>query len=142
MAIEFCVHGKPVSANVSWRHERAGEWKATVRAAARKAMGRQRPSVALGSAIVVFFHTPPKWMDTDNILKHTIDGLSGVVFPDDACLEQVVARQSRLTPGFRLVDPRPPVVRAIAQDWQNFVYIWLGGPPDHERLPQWTSKTS
>lgn len=141
MAIEFCIEGKPVSANVDWRHDRAGEWKGRVRAAARKVMGRRPPLEDLGAALVIFFHTPAKWMDTDNILKHTVDGLSGVLFPDDGCLEQVIARQTRLTDGFTLVDPRPPIVRALAADWPNFVYIWAGGRPDHERFPEWTRKT-
>lgn len=131
---EFVVEGIPVSANND--RPAARQWKARVgTAAACYLRGWGFRDTGELSALMVLFHTGPYACDTDNIPKHVLDALTGVVFDDDDRVTQVVVRRTRQLPGLEIIDP-PPLVATHLGLCSHFLYVRIEDGPDHSAMPR------
>lgn len=132
---EFVVEGIPLSGNN--RNPEAREWRRHVADAAIEALPgwrvprRNDPDI---SAVLMFFHTGPCAIDTDNIPKHVLDALKGIAYEDDRIIAQVTVRRTEQKGGFELINPPPLIVRHLGITPQ-FLYVKLCGPPRHEEMP-------
>ncbi len=133
-SFEFVVEGIPVSANNDRRAAR--RWKERVGTAALGHLdGWQFRDEGELSALLVLFHTGPYACDTDNIPKHVLDALNGIVFDDDNRVTQVVVRRTRQVAGFELSDP-PPLVAEYLGTSSHFLYVRIEDGPDHRFMLQ------
>jgi hypothetical protein len=131
--LEFVIEGIPVSGNN--RGPNGDRWRARVTASVAAALPDGfRPFEGEAAAVIVYFHEGPCALDTDNIAKHTLDGLSGLVYADDRILSQVILRRTDQGPGLDLEDP-PPLVAEWLGRAPDFVYVRIDPPPPHERMP-------
>ncbi len=130
---EAIVEGIPVSGNNERRAARV--WKQMVAEAAAPFVGtwrfRERGEL---SALMVLFHTGSKHCDTDNIPKHVLDALQGLVYANDRQISQVVVRQTRQHAGFVVTDP-PPLVAARLGEISDFLYVRIADGPVHGIMP-------
>lgn len=132
---EFVVEGIPLSGNN--KGPEAREWRRRVAEAAADALPgwrvprRNDPDI---SAVLMFFHTGPCAIDTDNIPKHVLDALKGLAYEDDRIIAQVIVRRTEQRGGFELVNPPPLLVRHLGVTPQ-LLYVKLCGPPDHDQMP-------
>ncbi len=132
-AFECIVEGVPISANNDRRAAR--KWRETVASAVAAALGdwRVRSDGEL-SALMVFFHTGPYVCDTDNIPKHVLDAMKGLVFDDDRRITQVTARRTRQGGGFEMIDP-PALVIGNLGVVPHFLYVRIENGPNHSLMP-------
>ncbi len=130
---ECVIEGLPVSANNDRKAARRWRQRVAETAAGFLSGWRFRSEGDL-AALIVLFHTGPFRLDTDNIPKHVLDALTGLVYRDDRMITQVIARRTRQGPGFVLTDP-PPLVAAHLGACSHFVYVRIGDGPDHGAMP-------
>lgn len=112
----------PPSANVYWRIARgravpskeADKFKAMAAMLAKSEMGG-RPLILGPVAVSLAVYFPTKAGDLDNRIKVTLDALQGIVFKNDAQVEEIhaVRFMDRANPRVRVVvDPREWAPRA------------------------------
>lgn len=105
--IEFTILGNPSSVNSTTLKKNT--WKTLVQAAAKGALTIMYPGVIpyAGMVTVKVFYFPinQQYIDVDNGLKHTIDGMAKNIFENDKTVTRIIAERFPLIPGSRLVVP-------------------------------------
>lgn len=130
---ECVIEGVPVSANNDRRAAR--RWRAHVaETAAGFLSGWQYRTSGELSAHLVMFHTGTYKGDTDNIPKHVLDALKGLVYDDDRLISHVTVRRTAQGGGLELVDP-PVMLAGMIGQAPDFLYVRIGAGPDHRHLP-------
>lgn len=100
----FAIADRPASVNN--RGPYYSHWMSCVRWAASSTSGcPSPPDPNLCRVDVVHFHRYGRFSDVDNILKATLDGMTGVVYTDDSNVEMVTSR--RLRAAFHTAIPAP-----------------------------------
>jgi len=131
--IDFTVVGVPISAQASGSSR--GKWKKRVAGAAKAAIADGNPAFGVEiSATIIYFYVGRTTLDLDNIAKPILDALTGVVYQDDGLLTQITVRKTRLFAGLRIVNPSAALAARLGGD-VGFVYVRIGGAPDHSELP-------
>lgn len=72
-------------------------------------------------------------MDVDNIPKPIADALKGLVYVDDAQINDVLCRRRDLSAGLRIVDPSP-ILAAGFDLGAEFLHIRVDPAPDQETI--------
>jgi Holliday junction resolvase RusA-like endonuclease len=105
--IEFTVLGNPSSVNST--SKKKNTWKRLVEDASRGALSSGYPgglkypdSVAVK---VFYFPVNKQYIDVDNGLKHTIDGLAEHILENDRTVIRIITERFPLIPGANLVVP-------------------------------------
>lgn len=70
-------------------------------------------------------------MDVDNIPKPIADALKGLVYVDDAQINDVLCRRRDLSAGLRIVNPSPTLAAGL-DIGAEFLYIRVDPAPDQE----------
>lgn len=131
---DFAVPGIPVSAQTR-NNEAKQRWKDTVRGIAEA--NWPDPSLVLiedVSVLIIFFYEGETDLDLDNIAKPILDALVNVVYHDDQQVAQLTLRKTNLAEVSELNNPSPNLLDAMYTGG-NFVYVRIGGPPDHGEMP-------
>ena len=132
---ECAVVGVPASLQSSPTKRR--DWQAKVRTAARPLWPTQQdPLVDPLALTMVFFHFGEP-VDADNMIKPTADALEGIVYLDDAQLDDAHGARRDLSVGVRLRSPTPLLAGALATagiTGQAFVYLRVTPPRQLEEL--------
>lgn len=129
------LRGVPASLQGS-AHKRA-DWRLRVSAAAARRWPAHEPPLEEPLALLVAFLHSGQPVDVDNMLKPTLDGLTGVCYVDDAQLEQVIGVRWDLSRTLRLERLSPVLVRAVVAavaDGGPFVYLRLRPPIELEEM--------
>jgi hypothetical protein len=110
-------------------------WKDTVADSARAAIGSdfaviERPF----AATIIFFYTETTELDVDGIGKLLLDSIKDIIILDDKFAEQVLLRKTDQQ-GLNLVNP-PQILLNVLNEYQNFVYVRIDGPPNHSEVPK------
>src|SRR5947209_20538779 len=135
--MEFIVAGAPRSANANPRSRR--RWRERVSRAARERLQDEGgPTNQVLSVLIIYFYQGETTLDVDNIAKSLLDGLKGIVFPDDQQVSELVVRKTRMQVGLSLIGASPYLLDAIermSQTGSDFVYVRADPAPDHSRIP-------
>jgi len=86
--------------------------------------------------IVIYFYRDQTNIDIDNIAKPILDALNGLLIEDDVLVSQLVLRKTDQNLIDPIRDPSPALAGAVGE-FDNFVYVSLGEPPDHSEVPTW-----
>ena len=93
--LEFVIQRTPRSLQASSKAREA--WKSTIGEAARDRIASSREFTFLDRRplSVTIFYFPPEPMqgDIDNIVKPILDGMWGIVYPDDQVVERVIVKK-------------------------------------------------
>jgi Holliday junction resolvase RusA-like endonuclease len=93
--LEFVIQATPRSLQSSTKAREA--WKAKVGDAARSRISQSRDFTLLDSrplSVTIFYFPPaPMQGDVDNIVKPILDGMRGIVYPDDQVIERVIVQK-------------------------------------------------
>lgn len=93
--LEFLVQGTPRSLQSSSKAKEA--WKSTIGKAARERIAVSRNFTFLDrrplSVTIFYFPPAPMQGDVDNIVKPILDGMWGIVYPDDQVVERVIVQK-------------------------------------------------
>jgi len=131
------VSGVPASLQGSAR--KRTDWQQRVSTAAAQRWPAQEPPLNQPLALLVAFLHSGQPVDVDNMLKPTLDGLTGVCYVDDAQLEQVIGVRWDLSRTLRLGRLSPILVTAVVtavSDGAPFVYLRLSPPVELEEMLQ------
>lgn len=105
--IEFTVLGNPSSVNSTSGKKTA--WKMLVEAAAEGAVALHYPGAAKSTAAltvkVFYFPINQQYIDIDNGLKHTIDGLATSIFTNDKAVARIITERFPPVPKASLLVP-------------------------------------
>ncbi|WP_122669892.1 RusA family crossover junction endodeoxyribonuclease [Pseudomonas viridiflava] len=105
--IEFTVLGNPSSVNSTSGKKAA--WKTLVEAAAKGAVALHYPGKAKSTAAltvkVFYFPINQQYIDVDNGLKHTIDGLATAIFENDKAVTRIITERFPPVPKASLLVP-------------------------------------
>lgn len=120
--IEFCITGRPSSVNSTTNKKNI--WKNTVNVAANAHLvatfaPQPVPAAHAGDVTAKIFFFPPtqQYLDVDNGLKHTIDGISPPILANDRTIIRLVAERFAPIPGASLIVPigfAPVLSQALA----------------------------
>lgn len=72
-------------------------------------------------------------MDVDNIPKPIADALKGLVYVDDAQINDVLCRRRDLSAGLRIVNPSPTLAAGFDLG-AEFLHIRVDPAPDQETI--------
>lgn len=72
-------------------------------------------------------------MDVDNIPKPIADALKGLVYVDDAQINDVLCRRRDLSAGLRIVNPSPTLAAGLNLG-AEFLHIRVDPAPDQEMI--------
>lgn len=118
--LSLVIPGVPVSIQTRSR-TRLQNWKQTIGSLAT-ASGPVVTSFSPLKLSLVFFHTGPTDLDTDNIIKPIQDALVQVIYYDDDQVTDVFAARRDLSGPFRLRSTPPALAQALGSE-ANFVYV-------------------
>lgn len=131
---DFVIPGTPRTRQR--RRRNTGEyWKGSVRAAAQRRWPESRtPFAAELQALIIYYYRNETTIDVDNIGKLILDAIKGLLIDDDRLISQLIVRKTDLTQISSIRDPSEVLAPFLGID-ENFVYVCLGGPPDHREIP-------
>lgn len=134
--LEFLIRATPRSLQSSGKAKEA--WKSMVGVAAREQIAAIRDFTFLDrrplSVTIFYFPPAPMQGDIDNIVKPILDGLWGIVYPDDQVVEKVVVQ--KFEPGLyvEFESLTDALQRAIAAD-RPVVYVMVDDRTGWRRVP-------
>jgi crossover junction endodeoxyribonuclease RusA len=129
---EFCVHGRPVSAQTDIR-SRLAAWQRQIRAAATAAWPAGQPPYAVAVELRITHYAERPIADMDNLIKPIQDALQGITFVNDRAVKDVAGNWRDIDGRFRLRYISRPLADAFS-DGRQFVHIRLWLAPDEEDL--------
>ncbi len=131
---DFVVVGIPRSRQARRRKVR-DEWIESVRRAASGYHDGGRPPYTTEiSAALIYFYRDETSIDVDNIGKPIFDALKGYLLEDDGLITQLVSRKTDQSTIAAIKNPTEVLAFAL-NTYDQFVYVVLGRPPDHEEIP-------
>jgi crossover junction endodeoxyribonuclease RusA len=129
---EFCVHGRPVSAQTGSRR-RLMAWQREVRAAAASAWPAGQPPCMVAVELRITHYAEKLGADMDNLIKPIQDALQGIAYVNDRVVKDVTGNWRNIDAPFRLRYIARPLADAFS-DGRPFVHVRLWLAPDEEDL--------
>src|SRR5580658_1671107 len=129
---EFCVHGRPVSAQTGTRG-RLTAWQRDIRAAAVAAWPAGQPPFSVAVELRITHYAKKPNADMDNLIKPIQDALQGIAYVNDRVVKDVTGNWRDIDAPFRV----RYIARRLADafsDGRPFVHIRLWRAPDEEDL--------
>jgi crossover junction endodeoxyribonuclease RusA len=129
---EFCVHGRPISAQAHNR-QRLNAWRNQVREAAMAVWPRNAPALTVAVELWITHYAEKRIADMDNLIKPIQDALQGTAYLDDSMVVDV-------TGSWRDINSRLPVrfmplpLATAFSDGREFVHIRLWVTPSRQEL--------
>ena len=130
--LEFCVHGRPVSARTRNRALLA-DWQRQIHRAAQAAWPINRPAYEGAVELRITHYSERPLADRDNLIKPIQDALQGVVYPNDRMVKDISGNWRNIDGHFRL-RYISQVLAAAFSDGRQFVHVRLWLAPDEEDL--------
>ena len=128
---EFCVHGRPVSAQARNR-ERLGIWQQQVRAAALVTWPAEQRGYITEVYLRITHYASRRIADMDNLVKLIQDALQGVCYPNDDKVDHT-GNWRDINGSFRVRHMSLPLAEAFSNG-QEFVHIRLWLAEDEKDL--------
>ena len=129
---EFCVSGRPVSAQAQNRLL-LQQWKAAVTAAARSAWIDSRPLFGEDVALRVTHYSERRVADRDNLLKPIQDALQGVAYANDRQVRDAMSNWRNINGRFTIRNVALPLAVAFSNG-SEFLHIRVWISPETEDL--------
>jgi crossover junction endodeoxyribonuclease RusA len=129
---EFCVTGRPVSAQAANRLL-LQTWKAEVTSAARVAWPRNRKQFHGDVELRVTHYSERRIADRDNLIKPIQDALQGVVYGNDRQVKDSMSNWRNINSKFTVRFVSMPLAVAFSIG-DEFLHIRLWTSPDTEDL--------
>lgn len=121
LIVEFSIKGPPVSLQTK-SSPRRRSWKLAVAAAARARLPADfEPFSGPVSVRITYFYDDES-PDVDNIIKPIQDALTGLVYLDDAQVEDTGAMKRSLDGSYRLEGASPTLLDAFVEG-EIFLYV-------------------
>jgi crossover junction endodeoxyribonuclease RusA len=117
---EFCVHGRPVSAQAHNR-QRLEIWRQQVKTAAINAWPPDQTSFGAEVELRITHQAETRIADTDNLTKPIQDALQGVAYPKDGKVDHT-GNWRDINASFRVRHMSLPLASAFS-DGREFVHI-------------------
>ena len=130
LPFEFVIDGPPVSQQTR-RRQRYHAWKEEVHAVAEQFWPEAAPPVADTVMLTITYFYDETAMDVDNIPKPISDALEGLVYVDDAQVNDVLCRRRDLSAGLRIINPSLVLAEGLSRG-NEFLYIVVEPAPDQE----------
>jgi crossover junction endodeoxyribonuclease RusA len=117
---EFCVHGRPVSAQAHNRG-RLEKWRKQVQTAAMTAWPADRVLLAVEVELRITHYAETRIADMDNLIKPIQDALQGIVYPNDGKVDPT-GNWRNINASFRVRYMSLPLASAFS-DGREFVHV-------------------
>ncbi|HTW69445.1 MAG TPA: RusA family crossover junction endodeoxyribonuclease [Acetobacteraceae bacterium] len=130
--VEFCVHGRPLSARTRRRGSLAA-WRQQVRAVALAALPDGHAPYAVAVELRITLYAPRPVADMDNLIKPVQDALQGILYEDDRMVKDVSGNWRNIDAPFQLHAASDVLVIALGSRRQ-FMHIRLWVAPVDEDL--------
>ena len=131
-AFEFCVPGRPVSAQAENRIL-LQNWKAKVNAAARTSWPANRQTLSGDVELRVTHYSERRIADRDNLLKPIQDALQGLVYGNDRQIKDSTSNWRNINGRFTIRHVSLPLAIAFSVG-EEFLHIRIWTSPDAEDL--------
>jgi crossover junction endodeoxyribonuclease RusA len=129
---EFCVHGRPVSAQAHDRR-RLSAWKDQVLELARTAWPKDTPPLTVAVELRIAHYSEKRFADMDNLIKPIQDALQGLAYLDDSMVSDVTGNWRDINGRFPVRFMSLPLASAFS-DGREFVHIRLWVTPRRREL--------
>ncbi|MET7245974.1 RusA family crossover junction endodeoxyribonuclease [Methylobacterium sp. EM32] len=134
--LEFMVRATPRSLQSSSKAKEA--WKSMVGEVVRDRIAARREFTFLDrrplSVTIFYFPPAPMQGDVDNIVKPILDGMWGIVYPDDQVVERVIVQKFEPGVYVEFSSLTDTLQRAIAAD-RPVVYVMVDDGTGWRRVP-------
>jgi crossover junction endodeoxyribonuclease RusA len=130
--LEFCVQGKPASAQ-GHNRARLAAWRQRIRAAAATAWPAGHAAIEVAVELRITHYAEVRVADMDNLIKPIQDALEGIAYVNDNVVKDVTGNWRDINGRFP-VRYLSPILAAAFGDGHEFVHVRLWLAPRQEEL--------
>jgi crossover junction endodeoxyribonuclease RusA len=124
---EFLIRRRPLSR----QGKRLQQWKVFVKDEAMRYWNSSHVPADGPVCVTLVYLCGEAAPDVDNIIKPILDALSGLVYPDDSIVTDVVCRERQLGGTFDLTRASPVLVEGFEYGGE-FVYVHIADAPQEQ----------